>query len=63
MRPAVLAAFVEPSPLPLVGLVLLGFLVGVTGHVYRSKSGILTGIGLILLGTIGLPLALYFSDR
>jgi hypothetical protein len=59
----VLAAFVEPSPLPLVGLVLLGFLVGTTGHVYRSRTGILAGIGLILLGTLGLPLALYFSDR
>jgi hypothetical protein len=54
---------VDPNPLPLAVLVVLGFLVGIGGHIYRSKTAILTGIGLILLGSIGLPVALYLSDR
>ena len=54
---------VHPDPLPLAALVVLGFLVGIAGHVYRSNAAILTGIGLILLGSIGLPVALYLSDR
>jgi hypothetical protein len=54
---------VDPNPLPLAALVVLGFLVGIGGHLYRSKTAILTGIGLILLGSIGLPVALYLSDR
>jgi hypothetical protein len=54
---------VEPSALPLAILVLAGFLVGAGGHVYGSKAAIATGIGLILLGTLGVPLALFLSDR
>ena len=54
---------VHPDPLPLAALVVLGFLVGIAGHLYRSNAAILTGIGLILLGSIGLPVALYLSDR
>jgi hypothetical protein len=54
---------VDPNPLPLAALVVLGFLVGIGGHLYQSKTAILTGIGLILLGSIGLPVALYLSDR
>jgi hypothetical protein len=56
-------ALAESSPLPLIALVVLGFLVGATGHLYRSRSAIVTGIGLILLGTIAVPLAQYLSDR
>ena len=58
-----LRCLVQPDPLPLVALVVLGFVVGTVGHVYGSKTGIITGIGLILLGSIGLPIALYLSDR
>jgi biotin transporter BioY len=54
---------VDPNPLPLAALVVLGFIVGIGGHVYGSKTGILAGIGLILLGSIGLPVLLYVSDR
>lgn len=54
---------VQPDPLPLAALVILGFVVGVAGHVYGSKTAILTGIGLILLGSIALPIGLYLSDR
>jgi hypothetical protein len=58
----VLAAF-EPSPLPFVALMGLGFLVGIAGHVYRSRTAVATGIGMIFLATLLLPLGLYLSDR
>jgi biotin transporter BioY len=54
---------VQHDPLPLAALVVLGFVVGIAGHLYGSKTAILTGIGLILLGSIGLPVALYLTDR
>jgi hypothetical protein len=57
-----LAAF-DPSPTPFVVLMAVGFLVGGLGHLYRSKTLIATGIGLIFLATLGLPLGLYLSDR
>ena len=56
------AAF-DPSPAPFIALMALGFLVGATGHVYKSKALIATGIGLIFMATLGLPLGLYLSDR
>jgi hypothetical protein len=54
---------VQQDPLPLAALVVLGFLVGVAGHLYGSKTVILIGIGLILLGSIAVPVVLYVSDR
>jgi hypothetical protein len=58
----VLAAF-EPDPLPFIVLMGLGFLIGVGGHVYRSRTAIATGIGMIFVATILLPLGLYVTDR
>ena len=55
------AAF-SPSPVPFIVLMALGFAVGVTGHVYRSRPLVATGIGLIFIATLLLPLALYVSD-
>ena len=57
----ILAAF-QPSPVPFVVLMGLGFLVGVLGHIYQSRAAIATGIGLILIATVLLPLALYAAD-
>ena len=60
--PVPLAAF-DPSPVPFVILMAVGFLVGGVGQVYKSKTLIATGIGLIFMATLGLPLGLYLSDR
>ena len=57
-----LAAF-DPSPTPFVVLMAVGFLVGAGGQVYKSKTLIATGIGLIFMATLGMPLGLYLSDR
>jgi hypothetical protein len=58
----VLVLAFSPSPVPFVVLMTLGFLVGVTGHVYRSRPMIATGIGLVLIATLLLPLALSATD-
>jgi sulfite exporter TauE/SafE len=52
----------DPSPLPLVALMALGFLIGTAGHVYRSRVVIATGIALIFIATLLLPLGLYLAD-
>jgi hypothetical protein len=57
----VLAAF-DPSPLPFIALMGLGFVVGVAGHVYGSRTAIATGIAMIFLATLLLPLGLYLSE-
>ena len=40
----------------------LGFLVGVVGHVYRSRPLVATGIGLVFIATLLLPLAIDASE-
>ena len=56
-----LAAF-APSPAPFIALMALGFVIGVTGHVYKSRPVIATGIGLIFIATLLLPLAVNATD-
>jgi len=53
----------DPSPAPFILLMALGFLVGTLGHVYRSRFAIVSGIVLIFVATIALPLGVYISDR
>ena len=57
----VLALLARPR-LPFVVLMTLGFVIGVTGHVYRSRPMIATGIGLIFIATLLLPLAIYATE-
>jgi hypothetical protein len=52
----------SPSPAPFIALMGLGFVVGATGHVYKSRVLIATGIAMIFVATLLLPLALYASD-
>jgi hypothetical protein len=52
----------SPSPVPFIALMALGFVVGVTGHVYRSRPLVATGIGLIFIATLLLPLAIYATE-
>jgi hypothetical protein len=57
------AVTTDRSPVPLLILIGAGFLVGVVGHILRNKTAVATGIGLICLGSLLLPLLLYLSDR
>ena len=47
------------DPRPFVAMMLVGFVVGVAGHVVRSRALIIVGIGLIFLATFLLPFAVY----
>jgi hypothetical protein len=44
------------SPTPFVVLMVVGFVIGVIGHITRTKGLIALGIGLIFLATFLLPL-------
>ena len=58
----------EPSgdftqdPKAFLVLILLGFLVGTLGHIYKSKTMIATGIAMIFLATVGIPLFLNLTN-
>ena len=56
-----LAAF-SPSPVPFIVLMAIGFVVGIAGHLYGSRPVVATGIGMIFIATLLLPLALYATD-
>ena len=51
------------SPWPFVILMLVGFVIGIFGHIIKSKPLIATGIGLIFMGTLVLPLIVNLSKQ
>jgi hypothetical protein len=59
----VLAQTYDPSLAPFIVVMLLGFLIGIAGHVYGSKTAVATGIGMIFLATLVLPLIMYLQDH
>jgi len=44
------------SPTPFIVLMVAGFVIGVIGHITRTKGLIALGIGMIFLATFLLPL-------
>ncbi len=50
---------VDPSAF--IILMLVGFLVGVGGHLFKSKVMIAAGVIMIFLATVGLPVYLSIS--
>ena len=49
------------SPRAYIALMGIGFLVGVAGHVVRSKTMVAAGILMIFLATVLLPLTTHVS--
>ncbi len=49
------------DPKPYVTLMLVGLAVGIVGHVVRSRTMVVVGIGLVFMGTFLLPLGVYLS--
>jgi len=45
------------DPRTFVAMMLAGFVVGIGGHIFRSKLAVALGIALIFLATFLLPLA------
>jgi hypothetical protein len=52
-----LADLFPHSPGPYIALMLAGFAIGISGHVFRVKGMIIAGIALIFLGALLFPLA------
>ncbi|MGB7684601.1 MAG: hypothetical protein WBL45_02315 [Solirubrobacterales bacterium] len=51
-----LAALLPDSPGPYIALMLIGFAVGILGHLTRSRWLIASGVALIFLGALLFPL-------
>ena len=51
------------SPWPFIGLMLAGFVIGIAGHISKTKALVALGIGLIFLGTLVLPLIINLSKQ
>jgi hypothetical protein len=54
--------FDELSPRAYIALMGIGFLVGVSGHIVKSKALVATGIFMIFLATVLLPLTAHVSN-
>ncbi len=57
-----LASLLPHSAGPYVALVLIGFVVGILGHLSSSRRLVAVGVALIALGAFLLPLALNLSE-
>jgi hypothetical protein len=55
------AAF-EPKLAPIAALLAAGFVIGTFGHIIKSKTLIVIGIGLIFLASLLLPLLYFFFN-
>lgn len=51
------------SPVPYVILMLAGFVIGILGHLFKSKVMVAIGIGCIFLSCLVLPLATNLSKQ
>jgi hypothetical protein len=49
------------EPAKFIALVLLGFVVGILGHLFKVKTMVATGILMIFLATVGLPVWLQLT--
>ena len=58
-----MVVFAEASIVPALVLIGLGFAVGIAGHVLGSNATIATGIGLVFVGSLVLPLVVYVTTR
>lgn len=62
LESALVLAVFDPSPIPFIALMGAGFVVGAAGHLYGSRTLVGTGIAMIFLATLLLPLLIYLTD-
>lgn len=48
---------------PFLALAFFGFVMGVLGHLFNSKTMVVTGIVIVFLAIIALPIVLFLSGR
>ena len=53
----------DPSLGAFIVIMLIGFVVGTFGHIIKSRALIITGIVMIFMATIVLPLLIFGNDR
>jgi hypothetical protein len=58
-----LADVLPHSISPYLTLMVLGFVVGTVGHLYRSRLAVGIGIAMIFLATLLLPLAVIATEE
>jgi uncharacterized membrane protein YbjE (DUF340 family) len=70
---AVLAQLLDPDkgpeptgdwrsdPEAFLALVIIGFAIGILGHIFKSKTMVATGILMVFLATVGIPLYLQLT--
>jgi hypothetical protein len=51
----------SPNPEPYIAILGLGFMIAVLGHISQSKWLIATGLLMIFMSTVLLPLAIYLG--
>ena len=49
------------DPEAFIALIITGFVVGTLGHLFKSKTMVATGILMIFLATVGIPLYLQLT--
>jgi hypothetical protein len=49
------------NPRPYVMIMVAGFVIGVAGHLFRSRMMVLAGVLAVFAGTVLLPLVTYLS--
>jgi hypothetical protein len=57
-----LAALLPHSPGPYIALILVGFAIGILGHLSRARWLIASGVILIFLGALLFPLAVNLTS-
>jgi hypothetical protein len=50
------------SPDAFLALLMVGFLVGIFGHIIKSKTTVAVGVGMVFLATVGVPLGYALSN-
>jgi len=58
-----LAALLPDSPGPYIALTLIGFAVGILGHLTRARWLVAAGVILIFLGAFLFPLVLHLTTE
>ena len=49
------------EPEAFMALLIAGFVIGTLGHIYKAKTMVATGIVMIFMATVGLPLYLQLT--
>ncbi len=58
-----LASLLPQSPDPYIALMLVGFVIGILGHMIRARWLVAAGVALICLGALLIPLLVNLTEN